>query len=66
MNWLTSRCAPLAAVAALALTSCDTGTALNVDLPDTATVNTQYEDFDVTSGTVRSHVKTLRGKLGLG
>ena len=53
MNWLTSRCAPLAALTALALTSCDTGTALNVDLPDTATVNTQYQDFDVASGTVR-------------
>ena len=53
MNWLTSRCAPLAALAALALTSCDTGTALNVDLPDTATINTQYQDFDVASGTVR-------------
>ena len=53
MNWLTSRCAPLAALAALALTACDTGTALNVDLPDTATTNTQYQDFDVTSGTVR-------------
>src|SRR6476469_3726811 len=53
MNWLTSRCAPLAAFAALALTSCDTGTALNVDLPDTATTNTQYQDFDVSSGTVR-------------
>ena len=53
MNWLTSRCAPLAALAALALTSCDTGTALNVDLPDTATTNTQYQDFDVSSGTVR-------------
>ena len=53
MNWLTSRCAPLAALAALALASCDTGTALNVDLPDTATTNTQYQDFDVSSGTVR-------------
>lgn len=53
MNWLTSRCAPLAALTALALTSCDTGTALNVDLPDTATVNTQYQDFDVSSSTVR-------------
>ena len=52
MNWLTSRCAPLAALAALALTSCDTGTALNVDLPDTATTNTQYQDYDVSSGTV--------------
>lgn len=53
MNWLTSRCAPLAAFVALSLTSCDTGTALNVDLPDTATTNTQYQDYDVTSGTVR-------------
>lgn len=53
MNWLTSRCAPLVALAALALAGCDTGTALNVDLPDTASVNTQYQDFDVTAGTVR-------------
>ena len=53
MNWLTSRCAPLVTLAALALASCDTGTALNVDLPDTATTNTQYQDFDVSSGTVR-------------
>lgn len=61
MNWLTSRCAPLAALAALALTSCDTGTALNVDLPDTATTNTQYQDYDVASGTVRmDSVKTLK------
>ena len=61
MNWLTSRCAPLAALTALALTSCDTGTALNVDLPDTATTNTQYQDYDVASGTVRlDSVKTLK------
>ncbi|MCI1188393.1 DUF4270 domain-containing protein [Hymenobacter sp. DH14] len=61
MNWLTSRCAPLAALAALALTSCDTGTALNVDLPDTATTNTQYQDYDVASGTVRlSPVQTQK------
>ncbi|MDQ2770336.1 MAG: DUF4270 domain-containing protein [Bacteroidota bacterium] len=53
MNWLTSRCAPLVALATLALAGCDTGTALNVDLPDTASVNTQYQDFDVTAGTVR-------------
>ena len=53
MNWLTSRCAPVAAFAALALASCDTGTALNVDLPDTASINTQYQDFDVSAGTVR-------------
>ena len=53
MNWLTSRCAPLAALAALALAGCDTGTDLNVDLPDTASINTQYQDFDVTAATVR-------------
>ncbi|MDQ2793131.1 MAG: DUF4270 domain-containing protein [Bacteroidota bacterium] len=61
MNWLTSRCAPLAALAALALASCDTGTALNVDLPDTATINTQYQDYDVASGTVQlDSVRTLK------
>ena len=63
MNWLTSRCAPLAAVAALALvtTSCDTGTALNVDLPDTSAINTDYLDLNVTSGTVRlAPVQTLK------
>ena len=61
MNWLTSRCAPLGAFAALALASCDTGTALNVDLPDTATTNTQYQDYDVASGTVRlDSVRTLK------
>ena len=61
MNWLTSRCAPLAAFTALALASCDTGTALNVDLPDTATTNTQYQDYDVASGTVRlDSVKTQK------
>jgi hypothetical protein len=53
MNWLTSRCAPVVALAALALTSCDTGTALNVDLPDTTAVNTQYQDFPLTVSTVR-------------
>ncbi|GAB3860491.1 hypothetical protein GCM10028822_38460 [Hymenobacter terrigena] len=53
MNWLTSRCAPLVAFAALALTGCDTGTALNVDLPDTTGISTQYLDLPVTSGTVR-------------
>jgi hypothetical protein len=63
MNWLTSRCASLAAVAALALatTSCDTGTALNVDLPDTSAINTDYLDLNVTSGTVRlAPVQTLK------
>ena len=61
MNWLTSRCAPLVGLAALALAGCDTGTALNVDLPDTASINTQYQDFDVTAGTVRlTPVQTLK------
>ncbi|WP_201977950.1 DUF4270 family protein [Hymenobacter rubidus] len=53
MNWLTSRCAPLTALAALALASCDTGTALNVDLPDTTAVNTLYKDLSVDVATVR-------------
>ena len=53
MNWLISRSAPLAVLAALALTGCDKGTALNVDLPDTAGISTQYLDLPVTSGTVR-------------
>ena len=53
MNWLTSRGVPLVAFAALALTGCDKGTALNVDLPDTAGISTQYLDLPVTSGTVR-------------
>lgn len=53
MNWLTSRCAPLAAFAALALASCDKGTDLNVDLPDTTAVSTEYQDFAVDVATVR-------------
>ncbi|GAB3743574.1 hypothetical protein GCM10027594_22700 [Hymenobacter agri] len=61
MNWLTSRCAPLVALSTLALASCDTGTALNVDLPDTSTISTNYQDFDVASGTVRlDSVKTQK------
>ena len=53
MNWLTSRCAPLVAVAALALAGCDKGTDLNVDLPDTTSVNTEYKDLDVDVATVK-------------
>ncbi|WP_210514530.1 DUF4270 family protein [Hymenobacter terricola] len=53
MNWLTSRCAPLVALATLALASCDKGTDLNVDLPDTTAVNTEYQDFPVDVATVR-------------
>jgi hypothetical protein len=62
MNWLTSRCAPLVAVAALAaLTGCDKGTDLNVDLPETTAVNTTYKDIPLEAATVRlSPVQTLK------
>ncbi|MBO2008497.1 DUF4270 family protein [Hymenobacter negativus] len=61
MNWLTSRGAPLVAFVALALTGCDTGTALNVDLPDTTSVNTQYQDLPLSASTVRlAPVHTLK------
>ena len=53
MNWLTSRCAPLVALTALALAGCDKGTDLNVDLPDTTAISTEYKDLDVTVATVR-------------
>ena len=53
MNWLTSRGAPLLALAALALASCDKGTDLNVDLPDTAAISTEYQDLTVDAATVR-------------
>lgn len=61
MNWLTSRCAPLAACAALALASCDKGTDLNVDLPDTAAISTEYQDLPLDVATVRlAPVQTLK------
>lgn len=61
MNWLTSRSAPLVALVALALAGCDTGTALNVDLPDTTAVNTQYQDLPLSVATVRlAPVQTLK------
>ncbi|WP_046244321.1 DUF4270 family protein [Hymenobacter terrenus] len=61
MNWLTSRCAPLAALAALTLAGCDKGTDLNVDLPDTTAISTQYQDFSLDVATVRlSPVQTLK------
>jgi hypothetical protein len=61
MNWLTSRCAPLVALTALALASCDTGTDLNVDLPDTTSTSTEYQDLDVDAATVRlAPVQTLK------
>ena len=53
MNWLTSRCAPLVALTALALAGCDKGTDLNVDLPNTTAISTEYKDLDVTAATVR-------------
>ena len=61
MNWLTSRSAPFVALAALALASCDKGTALNVDLPDTAAVNTAYKDIPLDVATVRlAPVQTIK------
>jgi len=45
MNWLTSRCAPFAALTALALVGCDKGTDLNVDLPNTAAISTEYTEY---------------------
>ncbi|WP_426058394.1 DUF4270 family protein [Hymenobacter sp. B1770] len=45
MNWLTSRCAPVVALSALALASCDKGTDLNVDLPNTTTISTEYTEY---------------------
>ena len=54
MNWLTSRGAPLVALSALALlASCDKGTDLNVDLPDTTAISTEYQDFPLAVATVR-------------
>ena len=61
MNWLTSRCAPLVALTALALAGCDKGTDLNVDLPDTAAINTEYKDLPLDVATVRlAPVQTLK------
>ena len=61
MNRLTSRGVPLVAFAALALTGCDKGTALNVDLPDTAAVTTEYQDLPLDVATVRlGPVQTLK------
>ena len=61
MNWLTSRCAPLAALAVLGLAGCDTGTDLNVDLPDTTAINTEYKELSLDVATVRLvPVQTLK------
>ncbi|GAC1586412.1 MAG: hypothetical protein NVS3B25_01540 [Hymenobacter sp.] len=61
MNWLTSRCAPLAALATLALAGCDKGTDLNVDLPTTTAISTEYQDLTVDVATVRlAPVQTLK------
>lgn len=45
MNWLTSRCAPFGALIALALVGCDKGTDLNVDLPNTTAISTEYTEY---------------------
>lgn len=61
MNWLTSRGAPLVALAALVLTGCDKGTALSVDLPNTTAVNTAYQDLPVDVSTINlAPVQTLK------
>ena len=61
MNWLTSRGVPLLALSALALASCDKGTDLNVDLPDTTAISTEYRDFPLSVATVRlAPVQTLK------
>ncbi len=64
MNWLTSRCAPLVALTALALAGCDEGTDLNVDLPDSAAISTEYTEYKdplLDVATVRvSPVQTLK------
>ena len=61
MNWLTSRSIPLAVLAALALAGCDKGTDLDVDLPDTTAINTEYKDLPLDVATVRLvPVQTLK------
>ena len=61
MNWLTSRGAPLVALAALALAGCDEGTGLNVDLPNTTVISTEYTDLEVDAATVSiAPVQTLK------
>lgn len=45
MNWLTSRYASFVALTALALTGCDEGTDLNVDLPGTVSTSTEYIEY---------------------
>lgn len=66
MNWLTSRVATVAApVVLLALAGCDKGTDLNVDLPDTTGISTDYLDLDLgaQAATVRLQpVSTLKGE----
>jgi hypothetical protein len=49
------------ALTALALASCDTGTDLNVDLPDTTAISTEYKDLPLEVATVRlTPVQTLK------
>jgi hypothetical protein len=53
MNWLTSRTAPAAVVALLALASCDKGTDLSVDLPDATAISTEYLELTPSVATVQ-------------
>ncbi|MDO7873239.1 DUF4270 family protein [Hymenobacter sp. ASUV-10] len=66
MNWLTSRVATVAVpLALLALAGCDKGTDLNVDLPDTTGISTDYLDLDLgaQAATVRLQpVSTLKAE----
>jgi hypothetical protein len=62
MNWLTSRIAPVAALAGLlALAGCEKDTDQVVDLPDTTPISTKYDVYGVTPATVRfSPVASLK------
>jgi hypothetical protein len=66
MNWLTSRVATIAvSLSVLALAGCDKGTDLNVDLPDTSGISTDYLDLDLgaQAATVRVQpVNTLKAE----
>jgi|SRR6476661_1299590 len=62
MNWLTSRIASPALLACLALAACgDKGTDLNVDLPDTTAISTNYLEVQLPASTVQlKPVETLK------
>jgi hypothetical protein len=59
MNWLTSRSAPLGLAALLALAGCDKGTDLNVDLPDTTGIKTDYFDIDLGAQAATVQIKSV-------